>query len=120
MAGRTPTVARVEVVPIAGYDSMLLNLSGAHGPYFTRTVAIVTDSAGNVGVGEVPGGEAIRRTIEEAGESLPGRSIAEFGSALRTVSSTFAHGLGARDDAVAMQYLLPGWQFDPKRPALVR
>ena len=30
------------------------------------------------------------------------------------------HGLGARDDAIAMQYLLPGWAFDPKRPALVR
>ena len=30
------------------------------------------------------------------------------------------HGLGARDDAVAMQYLVPGWQFDPKRPCLVR
>jgi glucarate dehydratase len=90
MTGRTPTVASVEVVPVAGYDSMLLNLSGAHGPFFTRTVAIVTDSAGNVGVGEVPGGEAIRRTIEEAGEVLLGRSVAEFGSALRTVSSAFA------------------------------
>jgi glucarate dehydratase len=30
------------------------------------------------------------------------------------------HGLGARDDATAMQYLLPGWRFDPKRPCLVR
>jgi glucarate dehydratase len=30
------------------------------------------------------------------------------------------HGLGARDDAVAMQYLIPGWRFDPKRPCLVR
>jgi glucarate dehydratase len=30
------------------------------------------------------------------------------------------HGLGARDDAVAMQYLIPGWTFDPKRPALDR
>jgi len=30
------------------------------------------------------------------------------------------HGLGARDDAQAMQFLLPGWSFDPKRPALVR
>jgi glucarate dehydratase len=30
------------------------------------------------------------------------------------------HGLGARDDAVAMQYLIPGWKFDPKRPCLVR
>jgi glucarate dehydratase len=30
------------------------------------------------------------------------------------------HGLGARDDAMAMQYLIPGWKFDPKRPALDR
>ena len=31
-----------------------------------------------------------------------------------------AKGLGARDDAIAMQYLIPGWAFDNKRPALVR
>ena len=31
-----------------------------------------------------------------------------------------AHGLGARDDAVAMQYLIAGWRFDLKRPCLVR
>ena len=30
------------------------------------------------------------------------------------------HGLGARDDAMAMQYLIPGWKFNPKMPALVR
>jgi glucarate dehydratase len=30
------------------------------------------------------------------------------------------HGLGQRDDAMAMQFLLPGWRFDPKRPSLVR
>jgi glucarate dehydratase len=30
------------------------------------------------------------------------------------------HGLGARDDAMAMQYLIPGWTFDHKRPCLVR
>jgi glucarate dehydratase len=30
------------------------------------------------------------------------------------------HGLGARDDAVAMQTIIPGWTFDPKRPCLVR
>jgi glucarate dehydratase len=27
-------------------------------------------------------------------------------------------GLGARNDAAAMQYLIPGWKFDPKRPSL--
>jgi glucarate dehydratase len=30
------------------------------------------------------------------------------------------HGLGARDDAVAMQFLIPGWCFDPKRPCMLR
>jgi glucarate dehydratase len=30
------------------------------------------------------------------------------------------HGLGARDDAVAMQYLIPGWKFNPKQPAFER
>jgi glucarate dehydratase len=30
------------------------------------------------------------------------------------------HGLGSRDDSTAMQYLIPGWQFDGKRPCMVR
>ena len=30
------------------------------------------------------------------------------------------HGLGARDDAVAMQYLIPNWKFNPKMPCMVR
>jgi glucarate dehydratase len=29
-------------------------------------------------------------------------------------------GLGARDDATAMQFLIPGWTFNNKRPSLVR
>src|SRR5215211_4070231 len=90
MTGRTPTVATVEVVPVAGHDSMLLNLSGAHGPFFTRNITIVTDSAGNVGLGEVPGGEAIRRTIETAGAVLLGRPIAEYATLLHTVAATHA------------------------------
>src|SRR5215218_8660243 len=89
MAG-SPTVARVEVVPVAGHDSMLLNLSGAHAPYFTRNIALVTDSAGNVGAGEVPGGEPIRRTIEDAGALLVGEPVARLGRLLRSVASTFA------------------------------
>ncbi|MEV0722617.1 enolase C-terminal domain-like protein [Micromonospora purpureochromogenes] len=90
MTGRTPTVARVEAVPVAGHDSMLLNLSGAHGPFFTRNIAIVTDSEGRVGVGEVPGGEAIRRTISDAGELLVGQPVAQFGRLLRAVADRFA------------------------------
>ena len=53
----TPVVTAMTVVPVAGHDSMLLNLSGAHGPFFTRNVVILKDNAGHTGVGEVPGGE---------------------------------------------------------------
>ncbi|AOS64034.1 enolase C-terminal domain-like protein [Actinoalloteichus hymeniacidonis] len=90
MTGLSPTVARIEVVPVAGHDSMLLNLSGAHGPFFTRNIAIVTDSEGRVGVGEVPGGDAIRQTIQDAGELLIGRPVARYGSLLRSVADAFA------------------------------
>ncbi|MFC7535641.1 enolase C-terminal domain-like protein [Actinoplanes sp. GCM10030250] len=94
----SPVIERVEVIPVAGHDSMLLNLSGAHGPFFTRTIVIITDSSGNAGVGEVPGGDAIRSTLESAGPLLIGRPIAEFGSLLRSIASAFGsqdvHGRG--------------------------
>ena len=52
-----PTVTALRVIPVAGHDGMLMNLSGAHAPFFTRNIVILTDSSGNTGVGEVPGGE---------------------------------------------------------------
>lgn len=88
-SGRT-TVATVEVVPVAGHDSMLLNLSGAHGPFFTRNIAILTDSEGRTGLGEVPGGEKTRSTIEEAGELLVGRPVVRYRSLLRDIATRFA------------------------------
>jgi glucarate dehydratase len=84
------TIAQVEVVPVAGHDSMLLNLSGAHAPYFTRNLAIVTDSEGREGVGEVPGGEAIRSTIADAAALLVGEPVATYRSLLRRVARRFA------------------------------
>ena len=83
-------ISRVEVVPVAGHDSMLLNLSGAHGPFFTRNIAIVTDSEGRTGLGEVPGGEAIRTTIADSAELLVGKPLARFRSLLREVAERFA------------------------------
>jgi glucarate dehydratase len=62
----TPVIVEMKVIPVAGRDSMLLNLSGAHGPYFTRNLVVLTDSTGQTGIGEVPGGEEIRRTLEAA------------------------------------------------------
>ncbi|MFJ2307750.1 glucarate dehydratase, partial [Streptomyces sp. NPDC087787] len=64
-----PVITRFSVYPVAGRDSMLLNLSGAHAPYFTRNVLVLEDSDGRTGLGEVPGGEDITRTLREA-ESL--------------------------------------------------
>ena len=69
----TPRITDLRVIPVAGRDSMLLNLSGAHGPFFTRNLLILTDSAGRTGVGEVPGGEKIRQTLEDARALVVGR-----------------------------------------------
>jgi glucarate dehydratase len=88
-----PVLTSLRVVPVAGRDSMLLNLSGAHGPYFTRNIVILTDSSGNTGVGEVPGGEAIRTTLEDARELVLGKPIGDFRSVLNAVRAAF----GGRD-----------------------
>jgi glucarate dehydratase len=88
--GHSPRVASMRVVPVAGQDSMLLNLSGAHGPYFTRNLAILTDEAGNTGVGEVPGGEKIRKVLEEAIPLVVDREVASFNAILNDVRRQFA------------------------------
>ncbi|MGT2948572.1 enolase C-terminal domain-like protein [Streptococcus devriesei] len=84
-----PTVVKMDVYPVAGYDSMLLNLSGAHGPYFTRNVVILEDSSGNLGVGEVPGGKKITDTLEKAKELVVGRSIGEYKNIVKEIGQQF-------------------------------
>lgn len=86
----SPLVRTVRVVPVAGHDSMLLNLSGAHGPLFTRNVVLITDTSGNTGLGEVPGGERIRQTIEDAAPLLLGREIEDLERLLAAVGDAFA------------------------------
>ncbi|HEY0701083.1 MAG TPA: enolase C-terminal domain-like protein [Micromonospora sp.] len=90
MAAEPPRVTGMRVVPVAGQDSMLLNLSGAHAPYFTRTVVVLSASDGNVGVGEVPGGEEIVRTLEESRDLVVGRPIGAHLSVLGAVRARFA------------------------------
>ena len=90
MSSPTPVVTSLRVVPVAGRDSMLLNLSGAHGPFFTRNLVIATDNAGHTGVGEVPGGEKIRKTLEESAALVVGQPIGDVQRLLRTVRETFA------------------------------
>lgn len=86
----TPVVVSLTVIPVAGRDSMLLNLSGAHGPFFTRNILILTDSAGHTGVGEVPGGEKIRQTLEDARQLVIGESIGTHLALLESVRRKFA------------------------------
>jgi glucarate dehydratase len=85
-----PRVMAMQVVPVAGQDSMLLNLSGAHAPYFTRNLVILTDSAGNTGVGEVPGGEKIRQTLEESRDLVIGAGLGTWNNILSKVGRRFA------------------------------
>src|SRR3974390_1577099 len=85
-----PRVTEMQVVPVAGQDSMLLNLSGAHGPLFTRNIVILKDSSGHIGLGEVPGGERIRQTLEDGRTFVIGRSIAGYNSVLNRVREAFA------------------------------
>jgi len=86
----TPVVSDMLIIPVAGEDSMLLNLSGAHGPLFTRNIVILRDNAGRTGVGEVPGGDRIRQTLDEARPLVIGRSIATFNDILNGMRQKFA------------------------------
>ncbi|MFS2014092.1 glucarate dehydratase [Azospirillum sp. CT11-132] len=86
----SPKVTEMLVVPVAGQDSMLLNLSGAHAPYFTRNVVILKDSAGHTGVGEVPGGEKIRQTLEDARALVVGQPVGAWNNILNSVRRGFA------------------------------
>lgn len=84
----TPTINAIEVIPVAGRDGMLMNLSGAHAPYFTRNIVLVHDSAGRTGVGEVPGGEGIRQALEDSKQVLIGRSIGQHLQLLQEVQKS--------------------------------
>jgi glucarate dehydratase len=87
----TPRVTAMQVVPVAGLDSMLLNLSGAHGPYFIRNLVLLEDSSGHTGVGEVPGGEAIRTVLEESQSLVVGTHIGDRERVLESVGQRFAN-----------------------------
>jgi glucarate dehydratase len=86
----TPVVTDMRVVPVAGQDSMLLNLSGAHGPFFTRNLLVLTDSTGATGLGEVPGGERIRAVLEDARDLIVGTPLGAWNAVLNGMRTRFA------------------------------
>ena len=81
------TIENMEVFPVAGRDSMELNLSGVHAPYFTRNVIILTDSNGETGVGEVPGGKKITDVLESVKDLVIGTKLAEYKNTLLNVKN---------------------------------
>lgn len=86
----TPVITEMQVIPVAGYDSMLLNLSGAHSPFFTRNIVILKDNAGNVGVGEVPCVGTVTKTLEDAKPFVVGKPLGEYKNVMNTVRNQFA------------------------------
>ncbi len=81
----SPIITDMQVIPVAGHDSMLLNIAGAHGAYFTRNIVILKDSAGNTGVGEAPGGEVILNTLLEAVPQVVGKQVARMNSLVHQI-----------------------------------
>jgi glucarate dehydratase len=80
----------MKVIPVAGRDSMLLNLSGAHGPFFTRNILILEDDSGNQGIGEVPGGKDIRSTLEDSKEYIIGKNIGNYKNVMNNIREKFS------------------------------
>src|ERR1035441_3721096 len=85
-----PMVTEMTVIPVAGHDSMLLNLSGAHAPFFTRNIVILKDNSGRTGVGEVPGGDPIRQILEDARPLVVGKTVGVYNSTLNAMRRQFA------------------------------
>ncbi|EHK8353043.1 glucarate dehydratase [Salmonella enterica subsp. enterica serovar Senftenberg] len=81
----SPVITDMKVIPVAGHDSMLLNIGGAHNAYFTRNIVVLTDNAGHTGVGEAPGGEVIYQTLVDAIPMVLGQEVARLNKVVQQV-----------------------------------
>ena len=86
----TPIVVAMRVIPVAGFDSMLLNLCGAHAPFFMRNLVLIEDNAGRVGMGEVPGGAGILAALERAVSQVVGTEIGRYNRTLNALRNAMA------------------------------
>ena len=75
---KTPIITKMQVIPVAGYDSMLMTLSGAHAPFFTRNLVILKDSAGNTGIGEIHGGDYTCDSLRSVIPLVEGQEIGRY------------------------------------------
>jgi glucarate dehydratase len=97
----SPVITAMQVIPVAGYDSMLLNLCGAHAPYFTRNLVLLTDSAGHTGIGEVPGGAGILAALERSVPLVVGTQIGRYNRTLNAIRAAIGGHHQVTSDAEA-------------------
>ena len=81
----TPVITDMKVIPVAGYDSMLMTLSGAHAPYFTRNLVILKDSAGHTGIGEIHGGDYTCAALESCIPLVEGQQVGMYRKVLDNI-----------------------------------
>lgn len=82
MLAKTPIITEMNVIPVAGYDSMEMTLSGAHAPFFTRNLVVLKDSSGHIGVGEIHGGDHINDCLKSFAPLVMGKEIGRYRSVL--------------------------------------
>lgn len=99
----TPTVTQMQVIPVAGHDSMLMTLSGAHAPYFTRNLVILKDDAGHVGIGEIHGGDYTCEALKSCIPLVEGQQIGKYRSILDSIHK--ASTRAKEDDGEGIQSL---------------
>ncbi len=99
----TPAITDMQVIPVAGHDSMLLNLAGAHGPFFTRIIVILKDTANHTGIAEVPGSNAILQTLERVRPLVIGTQLGRFNATLNSLRRALAPPTAAAHQATVHQ-----------------
>lgn len=99
----TPVVTEMQVIPVAGRDSMLMTLSGAHGPFFTRNLVILKDSAGRTGIGEIHGGDYTCEALTSCIPLVVGKPIGMYRKILDSIHK--ASRRAKEDDGEGIQSL---------------
>ncbi|KFC71479.1 enolase C-terminal domain-like protein [Massilia sp. LC238] len=97
----SPTITAMRVIPVAGRDSMLLNLCGAHGPYFIRNLVLLESSDGRLGIGEVPGGDGILKALQKAVPLVEGSEVARYQRTLNLIRASHGAHTGGMQHQVS-------------------
>ena len=100
---KSPIIERMDVIPVAGYDSMLMTLSGAHAPCFTRNLVLLTDSAGHRGIGEIHGGDYTCASLRAMKPLVEGAPVVKYRETLQRIHRAMAPG--DADDGEGIQQL---------------